>query len=293
MLKNINAKITIEICSEIFARFGIPEYFVTDCGTQFTSQEFQNFLKSYGITSKFTAPYHPATNGQAERYVQILKNSLKAMLHDGSNMNIRQKVNQLLMQYRKMPHITTGKSPSCMLLRREIKTKIDKLIPKPNNNPCVKDFFSNREDIPRKLELGEKVAVRSYHGIKWLFGKIIEKQGLLHYSVKLDNGGIVRRHIDQIISIGKNVEDDTSCLYKYYIPRPSVQAKNASEKPLINTNSNVNSDQDKSDSNQDISLQNDTGTGNSLNDNVHIEHSNNFEPRRSTRPKKPVNKLNL
>lgn len=73
VVKNITAESTIEKCREIFSRFGIPRMLVTDNGRTFISREFQDFLTTNGIVHKRSAPYHPATNGLAERFVQTLK----------------------------------------------------------------------------------------------------------------------------------------------------------------------------------------------------------------------------
>lgn len=66
IIKNITSETTINLCRQIFAIHGLPRYFVTDNGRTFTSKEFINFLNKNGVTHKLTAPYHPATNGQAE-----------------------------------------------------------------------------------------------------------------------------------------------------------------------------------------------------------------------------------
>ena len=58
---------TMEVLRDLFARFGIPEQIVSDNGTQFVSDEFQAFVKFNGIRHITSAPYHPATNGLAER----------------------------------------------------------------------------------------------------------------------------------------------------------------------------------------------------------------------------------
>ena len=58
---------TIKVLMQIFATHGLPERIVTDNGPQFCSQEFKEFLEVNGIQHTFSAPYHPATNGEAER----------------------------------------------------------------------------------------------------------------------------------------------------------------------------------------------------------------------------------
>ena len=68
---------TIEHLRSIFSVHGLPETIVTDNGTVFTSAEFENFTKLNGIRHIRTAPYHPVSNGQAERAVKIFKEYLK------------------------------------------------------------------------------------------------------------------------------------------------------------------------------------------------------------------------
>ncbi|GFR31446.1 transposon Tf2-9 polyprotein [Trichonephila clavata] len=52
---------------------------VSDNGSQFTFYEFQRFMQRNGIKHKTSAPFKPSSNGQAERYVVTLKQSLRAM----------------------------------------------------------------------------------------------------------------------------------------------------------------------------------------------------------------------
>ncbi|XP_036327399.1 uncharacterized protein K02A2.6-like [Rhagoletis pomonella] len=67
----------IDILSDFFNRFGYPESIVSDNGTQFVSAEFQQFCKARNIRHFKTAPYHPQSNGQAERYSDIVKRALE------------------------------------------------------------------------------------------------------------------------------------------------------------------------------------------------------------------------
>ena len=58
----------------LFAQFGVPEILVTDNGSCFVSQEFETFLLKNGVKHITSAPFHPASNGLAERAVQIVNN---------------------------------------------------------------------------------------------------------------------------------------------------------------------------------------------------------------------------
>lgn len=47
--------------------------------TQFTSAEVETFCMNHSERHMSNAAYHSATNGQAEKYLQILKCGLKAL----------------------------------------------------------------------------------------------------------------------------------------------------------------------------------------------------------------------
>ena len=69
---------TILELRKLFAAYGLPEHLISDNGPQFVSIEFESFLKMNGISHTCSAPYHPQTNGEAERFVQTLKQFLRA-----------------------------------------------------------------------------------------------------------------------------------------------------------------------------------------------------------------------
>ena len=181
VVNDMTAKTVILKCEEVFTRFGYPNFLVSDNGPTFVSNEFKEYLKIHGIYHKLTAPYNPATNGQAERFIQVLKQSLRKM--ESESGTVQEKVQRMLVQYRIMPHSVTGKTPSEMLFHKQIRNQFDLL--KPNSEKLQNN--SNTQVI--SFQKGERVSCRNYTGKdKWMFGCVEKKLGKLHYWIKLDDG---------------------------------------------------------------------------------------------------------
>lgn len=155
---------------------------VSDNGPQFVSEEMKTFLRMKGIRS---APYHPATNGLAERFVQTLKHSLKASITEGS---FHQRLRSFRLTYRNTPHSTTKASPAELLLKRTLRTTMD-LIRPPMRSQVVHD--SQREQAQRRrttfrsFGIGDQVLARNYlRGPKWVPAEIVAVMGSLAYQVR-------------------------------------------------------------------------------------------------------------
>ncbi len=129
MVPSSSSAVTIEALHTMFAQHGIPNSIVSDNGSSFTSSEFQNFCKMNGIKHYTSAPYKPASNGQAERAVQIIKNGL-SRIKEGS---IQSRLVRMLLNYRTRPHQTTGRSPAKLLMGREV-TNNTVIISAPGHN---------------------------------------------------------------------------------------------------------------------------------------------------------------
>ena len=78
---------------------------ITDNGPQFISQEFEVFPKANGNQHCRLAPYHPARNGEAERYVQTFKQATRAAKNDPGTLPT--KLMRFLLSYRATPNATT------------------------------------------------------------------------------------------------------------------------------------------------------------------------------------------
>lgn len=73
VVSSISSEVTISKLQEMFARFGLPQQVVSDNGPAFTSKEFEQFL---AIRQVLSSPYHPSSNGLAERAVQTFKSAI-------------------------------------------------------------------------------------------------------------------------------------------------------------------------------------------------------------------------
>lgn len=232
VVSNSTTESTIKSCRGIFSTFGIPSILVSDHGAQFMSEDFQIFLKNNGIAHKCGAPYHPATNGQVERYVQMVKQKLKCLEEEKGDIHL--KVCQILMDYRRLVHPATGLSPAMSMFGRQIRSKLDllKFVPE---KPQVQHDFNKKF---RSFKVGDRVSVREYIKVnrKWEFGSITKKLGKYHYLVKLDDGRIWKRHIDQMRTIGDNIKNSGKTRsYNWSYDGSQEQNDSGNEKSSENT----------------------------------------------------------
>jgi RNase H-like domain found in reverse transcriptase/Reverse transcriptase (RNA-dependent DNA polymerase)/Integrase zinc binding domain/Integrase core domain len=201
--RSTDSTASINILRSIFGRFGLPYTLVSDNGPQFKSAEFERFLKQNGIQHKTSAPYHPATNGQAERLVQTMKQSLRAMSNEPGDVQL--KLTRFLFQYRVTPHATTHRSPAELMFGRHIRTRLDVM------RSSVQQEMVDRYVPPgrvRTFKTGQPVQVRFYGANqKWKFGTISQQLGSLHYAIRIDGAEHIR-HIDQIRSTEEEFIND-------------------------------------------------------------------------------------
>lgn len=124
-LSTTTANSTINALLDVFSHFGYPEQIVFDYGPPFDSSYFAGFCNTYGIRHSRSSPYHPKTNGEAERYVQTFKDALPVANAD--NTTVRRLESEFLLRYRVTRHSTTGTAPAQVLLARAPRIELDLL----------------------------------------------------------------------------------------------------------------------------------------------------------------------
>ena len=147
-----------------------------------------------------STPYHPASNGLAERAVQ----TFKAFMKKSTTGTINAHVSRFLSRYGITPHSTTGVSPAEMLLGRRPRTRLDLLRPDINNRVQLRKqsqkWHHDQKARERKFQRGDNVSVRNFADNTWIPGVIEELSGPLPCHVKLQDGRIVRRHTDHMLA---------------------------------------------------------------------------------------------
>uniref|UniRef100_A0A803JUZ6 Gypsy retrotransposon integrase-like protein 1 n=1 Tax=Xenopus tropicalis TaxID=8364 RepID=A0A803JUZ6_XENTR len=201
----------IQVLRKLFATHGLPDTIVSDNGAQFTSADFRAFMESNLIRHVTTAPFHPSSNGQAERMVQTTKDALKRIIDGDWNYRLA----KFLLQQHITPSTSTGCSPAELLMNRRLKTCLDRLHPdlaSDLQNKQEDQFHKNAQtSTVRMFEAGNSVYARNYAmGPKWIPAVIVEATGPVSYKVKIADGRVIRRHVDQLRSrLGDNACPNT------------------------------------------------------------------------------------
>ena len=205
IVSSTSSNVTIDILVNIFARNGLPDVLVSDNASSFTSSEFSSFLSRNGISHLTPPPYSPASNGQAERGVRVIKDMLKKV---SSNNSLKYKIGQVLLQYRSIPHSVTHIAPSVALNKRKLITLRDKI------NPLFHSE-SLKDKVIRHFDIGSSVlALNLREGKKWYNATVTEVLGINIYNVLVHDLNVTwKRHSNQLISIpdSHNIQLDNRC----------------------------------------------------------------------------------
>ncbi|XP_055331222.1 uncharacterized protein K02A2.6-like [Paramacrobiotus metropolitanus] len=155
-MKHATTKGVMETLLTMFSRYGVCNEVVSDNGTPFTSQQFVDFCSKYGIKHTRTPPGHPQSNGQAERYVQTVKDGVAKLMADGHALP--DALRQFLWRYRSAPHATTEQSPPELFIGRPNFCRCSHSIP---TTPVERGKFSDtvREPNQRILSLRKTTKV--------------------------------------------------------------------------------------------------------------------------------------
>ena len=218
----------INALKTVMATHGIVKTLRSDNGPQFSSSEFKQFCKSYGIEHQTSSPHFQSSNGEAERAIQ----TVKRMWSKSSDKQLA------LLDYRTTPLEGINLSPSQLLMGRRLRNTL------PISKELLKPSADNTESVKKHFNLG-KNKQKSYYdhkkGVKelpplnsdtnirrsplpgtksWLSGTVVQPYGLPRsYVVKHGNRIYIRnrKHLRQSTE-SANIEPEPPDFSDRYIP---------------------------------------------------------------------------
>ena len=213
-MRSATSEATVSKLRDLCATFGVPRTIVTDNGTQFTSSVFNGWCQENGIQHVTSPPYHPQSNGQAERFVDTFKRALLKSRGEGSPVKT---LPTFLFAYRTTPNPNTpawnitGRMHVC---NGTLRTTLDCLIPR--NDDRATDLqpggqlTTRREAATRNFQLDDAVFARDYRGLdRWTPGIISRKRGTVMYDVQVREK-MWSRHVNQLRSSTSPVATNTN-----------------------------------------------------------------------------------
>ena len=163
---------------------------VSDNGPRFASKTFADWCNAHSIAHLTSAPFHPASNGEAERLVGVFKQAMKRAVREEKSKHLA--LREFLQQYRVTPHCTTGRTPAELMLGQQVQSSLYVLQLRAHT---AKPTLPAKPKFP----IGEHVHYRDFtrNRPKWVARKVT---GHVGNKMFIDQGpdGHCRRHEDQL-----------------------------------------------------------------------------------------------
>ena len=109
---------TIKLFRHFFSDLGVPVRLRTDGGTQFTSYDFKDFLRRWGVIHDVSTPHYPQSNGHAEAAVKSVKHLIMKVAPSGT---FNEEFYRCLLELRNTPR-QDGRSPAQILYGRPLRS---------------------------------------------------------------------------------------------------------------------------------------------------------------------------
>jgi hypothetical protein len=108
----------------IFGRYGMPKTFVSDNGTNFTSNIMAYLCGQWKVKQRFTSPYHPQSN-LTERANRTIETMIRAYLADLPHNQWSRNLPFLALAINNSKQESTGFTPANLLFNRDLNLPFD------------------------------------------------------------------------------------------------------------------------------------------------------------------------
>ena len=126
-IRNATAEtISRVMVKDILTRWGIPDYILSDQGTQFVSSVFQTVCRTWNVGHKLTSAYHPQTN-LTERVNRTLKSMIASYVGD-NHKHWDKNLSEFRFAINSAVQESTGVSPAELNLGRSLRGPLDAML---------------------------------------------------------------------------------------------------------------------------------------------------------------------
>ena len=216
-LKSTSSGEVVKFCKDLFAVHGVPQRLYSDNGPQYSSVEFRNFSLDWEFEHITSSPHYPQSNGFAERYVGIVKDTLLKAKQSGVDPQMA------LLCLRSTPLDCRTPSPAELLYGRKIRANLP--VQQELQLSRLNDYDNSidRQQVSAEyynrnagnelsiLSPGDKIYVQETGNSKtWKPGIVQRKcNEPRSYLVKMPNGSVTRRNrrFIQTRNVGKDTND--------------------------------------------------------------------------------------
>ena len=139
-LEGLLAENLIATTKVIFAEYGIPHKLMSDAGTNFVSDKFQQFCKTINVEQAISLAYYHQSNGQVEACIKFIKHTFKKGADSGGDINMA------LLQICMTPLGQGLQSPATPMFNRQVHSIMPVLDHKPIRQDCDDDHHSKLLD---------------------------------------------------------------------------------------------------------------------------------------------------
>ena len=178
--------------NNFFSVFRFPQKVMSDQGTEFTGDVIAAMCKLLGIKKIRTTPYHPQTNGSAERVHQTLQRMI-GKLDQEKCRKWPKHIGSVLIAYNATRSQVTGYSPYFLMFGRRPRLPVDLLFPTVNKQEwtCTIDKYVKAlyERLTECLQLTQESTSKEAKRQKRLYDRKVR-------AVELRPGDRVLVHLD-------------------------------------------------------------------------------------------------
>ena len=210
LLPDTSSPTIIKYMKSIFARHGIPKTVISD--NPFDTAEFKKFQREWDFKLTTSSPYHPKSNGMAERNIQTVKRVLRKALANKEDPYLA------LLALRTTPISNDSVSPAAKLLGRDIRTTLPAIKATTYSADTQKVKYTKRyynqqcKNLP-ELNVGDTVRLRqkTYPRKFWdKKGTVVAKlQEPRSYKVEAETGKVYRRNRRDILKTKETFNKDS------------------------------------------------------------------------------------